>query len=102
MFKKTFTALTVMAALGGSALLPASALAGEKDKNKVKHGRALGHDKQERRIYDRAHRDYHAWNGDEDRLFREFLTERHRPVIAFSRLNRKQQHAYWQWRHDHR
>ncbi len=101
MFEKTFTALTVMAALGGSALLPATALAKDHDKHKS-HGRALGHEKQERRMYDRAHRDYHVWNNDEDRWFREFLTERHRPVIPFSRLNRKQQHAYWQWRHDHR
>ena len=102
MFNKTCIALTVMAALGGSALLPTAALAGEKHKEKVKHGRALGHEKQERRIYDREHRDYHAWNTDEDRFYRDYLTEHHRPYLTFSRMNRKQQHAYWQWRHDHR
>jgi hypothetical protein len=93
MLKKTFSALTVMAALGASALLPATASAQDRD-----------HDRQqrERRLYDRTHRDYHNWNGDEDRLYREYLTAHHRRYLAFSRMNQKQQRAYWQWRHDHR
>jgi hypothetical protein len=88
MFKRTFSALTIMAALGGSALLPVTAAAQDRE-----------HD---RRLYDRTHRDYHNWNRDEDRVYREYLQAHHRRYLAFSRMNKKQQRAYWQWRHDHR
>ena len=90
MLKKTFSALTIMAALGGSALLPATALAQDRD-----------HHEREQRMYDRTHKDYHAWNGDEDRMYRQYLSEHHRKYVVFSRTNKKQQQAYWQWRHDH-
>ena len=93
MLRKTFSALTVIAALGASALLPATASAQDRD-----HERQV----QERRMYDRTHRDYHNWNGDEDRVYREYLRERHRRYLAFSRMNGRQQRAYWQWRHEHR
>jgi hypothetical protein len=93
MLRKTFSALTVIAALGASALLPATASAQDRD-----HERQL----RERRMYDRTHRDYHNWNGDEDRVYREYLREHHRHYVDFSRMNGRQQRAYWQWRHDHR
>jgi hypothetical protein len=85
MLKKTFSALTLMAALGGSVLLPVSAQA---------QGVEL-------RFYDRSHRDYHRWNRDEDRLYREYLNEHRRRYRAFSRMNRQQQREYWRWRHEH-
>ena len=94
MLKKTLSALTVMAALGASALLPATASAQDRDHDR---DRQL----QERRIYDRTHRDYHNWNGDEDRMYREYLNDHHRRYVEFSRMNKKQQRAYWQWRHAH-
>ena len=72
MLKKTFSALTVMAALGGSVLLPVTAQA---------QGISL-------RFYDRSHKDYHRWNRDEDVRYRAYL-------------NRAQQQEYWRWRHDH-
>ena len=56
---------------------------------------------QEHRYYDTINRDYHPWNGDEDRRYRSFLDEHHRRYRDFSRLNKKQQREYWQWRHDH-
>jgi hypothetical protein len=56
---------------------------------------------QERRVYDSAHRDYHNWNGDEDRRYREYMTEQHRKYRDFSRLSKRQQSEYWNWRHDH-
>ena len=83
MVRRTVFALTLVAALGAPALFPTAALA------------------QPGRIYDRSHRDYHQWNGDEDRLYRQYLADHHRRYRAFSRLNRKQQLEYWQWRHDH-
>jgi hypothetical protein len=85
MLKKTFSALTIMAALGGSLVLPVAAQA---------QGISL-------RFYDRSHKDYHRWNSDEDRRYREYLNEQHRRYRAFSRTNRVQQREYWRWRHDH-
>ena len=78
MVKTTLTAFTVMAALAGSALLPATASADDKHKDRK--------EKKERRVYDREHRDYHAWNTDEDRFYRDYLTEHHRPYVTFSRI----------------
>jgi hypothetical protein len=56
---------------------------------------------QERRMYDDAHRDYHEWNGEEDRRYHEYMTAQHRKYKDFSRLSKKQQSEYWSWRHDH-
>ena len=53
------------------------------------------------RIYDRGHKDYHTWNNDEDRTYREYLTQQHRKYRAFTRQSKKQQAEYWRWRHDH-
>ena len=86
MLKKTLSAFTLVAALGGSVLLPATASA--------QPGVEL-------RFYDRSHRDYHRWDGDEDRRYRAYLAERHRRYLAFQRESRQRQRAYWQWRHEH-
>lgn len=56
---------------------------------------------QEHRYYDSAHKDYHTWNGDEDKHYRAYLDEQHRQYKDFSQLSKKKQRAYWQWRHDH-
>jgi hypothetical protein len=56
---------------------------------------------QEHRVYDSVHKDYHAWNGDEDRRYRTYLDEHHEKYREFSRLSKKRQREYWQWRHDH-
>jgi hypothetical protein len=56
---------------------------------------------QEPRYYDNVNRDYHSWNNEEDRHYRDFLNDHHRKYKAFSRLSKKQQREYWQWRHDH-
>ncbi len=60
-----------------------------------------GTQEQEHRVYDSAHKDYHAWNGDEDRRYRAYLQEHHEKYRDFSRLSKKRQREYWQWRHDH-
>ena len=56
---------------------------------------------QEQRYYDTVNRDYHNWNTDEDRYYRDYMNEHNRRSTAFSRLSKKQQREYWQWRHDH-
>ena len=55
------------------------------------------------RVYDRNHKDYHNWNADEDRNYRQWYTEAHRDkqYRAYNRLNKKDQNAYWNWRHQH-
>jgi len=89
MLKTTLSALTVMAALGGTALMPATVQAKHRDRHEI-------------RMFDRTHHDYHAWNGDEDRLYREWLGQHHHKYRSFWHLNRNQQRAYWRWRHEHR
>jgi Ni/Co efflux regulator RcnB len=93
MLKSTLLVATMLATLGAMPALAASATA--QDRNDRARRQA------EHRVYDRAHRDYHTWNGDEDRRYREFLTERRRTYREFSRVNRNRQTEYWQWRHAH-
>ena len=55
-----------------------------------------------RRYYDREHKDYHNWDGNEDNAYRRWITEeRHEQYRDFGRLKRDQQSAYWSWRHQH-
>jgi len=56
------------------------------------------HDK---RYYDRDHKDYHQWNGQEDRAYRVYLGEQHRNYRDFSRVRRNEQSQYFAWRHSH-
>jgi uncharacterized protein YecT (DUF1311 family) len=56
---------------------------------------------QERRVYDRAHKDYHVWDDREDRAYHAWLAEQHHRNQAYSRLKQKEQREYWSWRHDH-
>ena len=58
-------------------------------------------DHRERRYYDRDGRDYHAWNGQEDRAYRIYLAEQHREYREFQREKSARQRAYFRWRHDH-
>ncbi|MGZ4899621.1 MAG: hypothetical protein ACXV8X_08190 [Candidatus Angelobacter sp.] len=65
------------------------------------------HDRDDRakqqRIYDRNHKDYHQWNGDEDRNYRQWYTQQYngREYRDYNRLNHRDQSAYWNWRHQH-
>jgi hypothetical protein len=54
----------------------------------------------ERHFYDTEHRDYHEWNAEEDRLYRSYVTARRGVYRDFSRLSKRDQRAYWQWRHE--
>ena len=53
------------------------------------------------RIYDEPRRDYHRWDSREERAYREYLRETHRDYVEYKRLERREQEAYWAWRHDH-
>lgn len=55
----------------------------------------------EARYYDRDHRDYHHWNGNEDRVYRSYRDERHESYRDFRHTSRAHQQRYWNWRHEH-
>ncbi len=58
-------------------------------------------DKKQTRVYDRSHKDYHNWDDNEDRFYRQYLGDQHKDYREYSKLNRNQQNAYWNWRHEH-
>lgn len=86
MMRKSFVALTLAAAIGGSVLVSAPASAAPSVVI---------------RFFDRDHHDYHRWNRQEDRRYRAYLAERHQRYLAFQRASRQRQIAYWRWRHLH-
>jgi hypothetical protein len=53
-----------------------------------------------RQFHDTYRNDEHAWDAQEEQRYREYLNEHHMRFREFSRLNAKQQRAYWVWRHD--
>jgi len=55
------------------------------------------------RYYDADHRDYHRWDGDEDRAYRAYWGEAHprEPYREYGRLDGGEQRNYWNWRHGH-
>ena len=63
--------------------------------------RADDRDHHEKRYYDRDGKDYHTWNNNEDRAYRQYLGEQHRDYRDFHRVNRSQQQQYFGWRHSH-
>ena len=54
-----------------------------------------------RRYYDREGRDYHVWNGNEDRAYRFYLNDQHREYREWRTVRRPDQTAYFRWRHTH-
>ena len=51
-----------------------------------------------KRYYDRGHKDYHNWDANEDRSYQRYQTEHHQRR-AFVQLNNRQRTVYWNWRH---
>ncbi len=56
-------------------------------------------DNDNKRYYDRTHKDYHQWDGNEDRAYQRYQTEHHQ-TRTFIQLNTRQQGVYWSWRHN--
>ena len=52
------------------------------------------------RIYDPFRRDYHVWDGREERAYRGYLAERHRSYVMYGRQRLAERRAYWRWRHE--
>lgn len=60
------------------------------------HNVAVGY-----RVYDPYYGDYHVWNDPEIGYYNQWIVETHRPHREFRRLPRRDQRAYWTWRHSH-
>jgi hypothetical protein len=89
--KITIPRILLTGLMGTALLVPPTALrADDKDR-----------DKKERIYRDRKHNDEHHWNDHEDKAFRIYAEQNHRPYKDFHRLNERDQQAYWDWRHDH-
>jgi len=65
------------------------------------NGHQEEHRNDDKRVYDRNHKDYHNWDDNEDRSYRVYLGENHREYHPFLELKVKEQNAYWNWRHHH-
>jgi hypothetical protein len=90
-YRCLFSAFVLTAALAASTSLSSAAPPqdGEhRDENHV-------------RYYDRDHKDYHNWDDGEDRSYRIYLGEQHREYHPFAETKRREQQAYWNWRHSH-
>ena len=53
------------------------------------------------RVYDKDHKDYHNWDDNENRAWGQYLTENHKKSHEFSKGSKKEQSQYWNWRHAH-
>jgi hypothetical protein len=51
-----------------------------------------------KRYYDKGHKDYHTWDSNEDRSYQRYRSEHHEKR-AFVQLNNRQRSVYWNWRH---
>jgi hypothetical protein len=91
----SFIALT--AALLAPGAIATRAVA-QDDKRQEDHER---HDKKQTRVYDRSHKDYHDWNENEDKSYRQYAGEQHQDFREYQTLNAEQQDQYWNWRHSH-
>lgn len=52
------------------------------------------------RVYDPYRHDYHSWDRDEQRAYREYLAARHRRYVAYQQQRAAERRAYWRWRHE--
>ena len=73
------------------------AAAGPQDKDDKNQENRQGENN--KRYYDKGHKDYHTWDANEDREYQRYQAERHEKR-SFSQLNNQQQGAYWSWRHN--
>jgi hypothetical protein len=55
----------------------------------------------EYRAYDPYYHDYHVWGAAETPYYNQWVGETHHPNVEYGRLHKKDQQAYWRWRHDH-
>jgi hypothetical protein len=86
------TSLVLTAALAAPvAMMAAASTQDRDDKNQGQH--------ENKRYYDKNHKDYHTWDSNEDHAYQRYQTEHHE-TRAFVKLNTRQKTVYWGWRHE--
>ena len=84
--------------LAGVITAPIAMCAQDRDHDRDDHDRNKNY-----RVYDPYRRDYHNWNNDEDQAYRQWYGQTYngRQYRNYRKLNKKDQRAYWTYRHDH-
>ena len=80
-----------------SAALVGPVLVSAQDRDRPDRGQ---NNQQSRRYEDRAHKDSHEWNADEDRAYRRYLQEHRKKYHDFQKAKKNEQNDYWNWRHN--
>ena len=89
--------LGVLFLAGWLSCLPATSARPQEDRqDEQRYNADLG-----KRFYDEGHKDYHNWDANEDRAWRDYQTDQHQKYRDFSKAGKKEQANYWKWRHDH-
>ena len=82
----------------GSLAAPLALKAQDRDDRQTRNNR-----NNNQRVYDRQHKNYHQWDGNETRTYQQWYAQNTngRPSRDYNRLSRKDQNAYWDYRHQH-
>jgi hypothetical protein len=64
-------------------------------------GRNQKEDRNQNRVYDKQHKDYHNWDDNENKAWGQYLTENHKSSHEYAKANKKEQSQYWNYRHAH-
>jgi hypothetical protein len=51
--------------------------------------------------YDSKHRDWHQWNDNEDRSYREYANKGHKQNQDFSKASERDRQQYWHYKRKH-
>lgn len=55
----------------------------------------------QQRYYDQQSKDWHQWNGDENKAWQRYQQEHHRNDRDFGKLSKREREEYFKWRHQH-
>jgi hypothetical protein len=58
-------------------------------------------DHNQKRVYDKDHKDYHNWDANENKAWGQYLDDNHKSSHEYSKANKKEQSQYWNYRHAH-
>ena len=83
-------------ALTAALIIPVAVRGQDRNRQDKREG-----DQQSRRYEDKAHNDFHEWNGGEDQAYRRYLQEHHKSYHDFAKTGSREQKDYWSWRHSH-
>lgn len=56
---------------------------------------------EDKRYYDKEHKDYHQWNESEEKTYHQYWEEQKHPYVDWNHAKAEQRAAYWKWRHEH-